>query len=68
MNASTQADDPRSILSLYRALIRLRRDKDVLSNDGRDWHRPWIIQPGEPCPTGTSASALMSLISFPSLR
>jgi alpha-glucosidase len=31
MNASTQADDPRSILSLYRALIRLRRDKDVLS-------------------------------------
>ena len=62
MNASTQADDPRSILSLYRALIRLRRDKDVLSNDDRDWHRPWIIQPGEPCPTGTSASVLMSLI------
>ena len=31
MNASTQADDPRSILSLYRALIRLRRDNDVLS-------------------------------------
>jgi hypothetical protein len=32
------------------------------NNDDRDWHRPWIIQPGEPCPTGTSASALMSLI------
>jgi alpha-glucosidase len=31
MNVSTQADDPRSILSLYRALIRLRRDNDVLS-------------------------------------
>jgi alpha-glucosidase len=31
MNVSTQADDPRSILSLYRALIRLRRNSDVLS-------------------------------------
>ena len=31
LNVSTQADDPRSMLSLYRALIRLRRDNDVLS-------------------------------------
>ena len=31
LNVSTQADDPRSMLSLYRALIRLRRDSDVLS-------------------------------------
>jgi hypothetical protein len=32
------------------------------NNDDRDWHRPWIIQPGEACPTGTSASAPISLI------
>ena len=31
LNVSTQAHDPRSILSLYRALIRLRRESDVLS-------------------------------------
>ena len=31
LNVSTQANDPRSMLSLYRALIRLRRDNDVLS-------------------------------------
>ena len=30
LNVSTQANDPRSMLSLYRALIRLRRDNDVL--------------------------------------
>ena len=30
LNVSTQANDPRSILSLYRALIRLRRNNDVL--------------------------------------
>ena len=30
LNVSTQANDPRSMLSLYRALIRLRRDSDVL--------------------------------------
>jgi alpha-glucosidase len=31
LNVATQANDPRSMLSLYRALIRLRRDNDVLS-------------------------------------
>jgi alpha-glucosidase len=31
LNVSNQAEDPRSVLSLYRALIRLRRDNDVLS-------------------------------------
>ena len=31
-NVSTQANDPRSMLSLYRALIRLRRNNDVLLN------------------------------------
>ena len=31
LSVSTQANDPRSMLSLYRALIRLRRDNDVLS-------------------------------------
>ena len=30
LNVSTQANDPRSMLSLYRALIRLRRNNDVL--------------------------------------
>src|SRR5271166_1506380 len=30
LNVSTQANDPRSMLSFYRALIRLRRDSDVL--------------------------------------
>ena len=30
LNVSAQASDPRSMLSLYRALIRLRRDNDVL--------------------------------------
>ena len=31
LNVSNQAEDPCSVLSLYRALIRLRRDNDVLS-------------------------------------
>lgn len=31
LNVSNQADDPRSMLSLYRALIRLRRDNEALS-------------------------------------
>ena len=31
-NVSTQANDPQSMLSLYRALIRLRRNNDVLLN------------------------------------
>ncbi len=31
LNVSSQAGDPRSVLSLYRALIRLRRDNDILS-------------------------------------
>ena len=31
LNVSTQANDPRSMLSLYRALIGLRRDSDLLS-------------------------------------
>ncbi len=30
LNVSTQANDPRSMLSLYRALVRLRGDSDVL--------------------------------------
>jgi alpha-glucosidase len=30
LNVSNQANDPRSMLSLYRALVRLRRDSDVL--------------------------------------
>jgi alpha-glucosidase len=34
LNVSRQAEDPRSMLSLYRALIRLRRDNDVLSAGG----------------------------------
>jgi alpha-glucosidase len=32
LNVSNQANDRRSILSLYRALIRLRRNNDVLLN------------------------------------
>ena len=31
LNVSNQADDPRSMLSLYRALIRLRRESEALS-------------------------------------
>ena len=31
LNVANQADDPRSMLSLYRALIRLRRDSEALS-------------------------------------
>jgi alpha-glucosidase len=31
LNVSNQANDPRSMLSLYRALIRLRRDNNALS-------------------------------------
>lgn len=31
LNVATQATDPRSMLSLYKALIRLRRENDVLS-------------------------------------
>ena len=31
LNVSSQADDPRSMLSLYRALIRLRRESEALS-------------------------------------
>jgi alpha-glucosidase len=34
LNVSTQTEDPRSMLSLYRALIRLRRNNDVLSVGG----------------------------------
>ena len=45
LNVSTQANDPRSMLSLYRALIRLRRNNDVLligdlQPVGRDRARP----------------------------
>ena len=32
LNVSQQADDPHSMLSLYRRLIRLRKDYDVLSS------------------------------------
>ena len=32
LNVSTEADDPRSMLSLYRMLIRLRRASDALSS------------------------------------
>jgi hypothetical protein len=50
-------------LPFARAYLIARAYPSALgNNDDRDWHRPWIIQPGEPCPTGTSASALMSLI------
>lgn len=34
LDVATQAEDPRSMLSLYRALIRLRRDNSVLSLGG----------------------------------
>ena len=46
LNVSTQANDPRSMLSLYRALIRLRRDNDVLSiGDLRSWPPPSTCSP-----------------------